>query len=216
VQNGLQGQVGVYFQGGASLQCGAEPVSWKLLSGSIPGLQMAPDKATDAQLDFPGSPTQAGTFNVTIQAQDANFQYQTNLTFTISPAALILSDGLMQLGVVGTPFDHTVAVTGGTPPYSFSIAYGALPAGLQLNASTGEITGTPQSAGLAQFGVKLTDSTNSGFFTINKPDSILITPAALPSRNDTLANATPVTPGTYYASLSPYTNAAGYASPDQD
>ncbi len=215
---GLQpAQIGVYYFGSLNLDCGAEPITWTLLAGSLPpGLQMSSSKAIDAQLDFPGLPTQAGTFNLTLQAQDAHFTYQTVLPLIVLPAALNFSDALMQVGVVGKPFDHTVSISGGAPPYNFTVSSGSLPAGLQLNANTGEITGTPQSPGLTQFTVTLTDASNSAQFTIHKPDSILVTPAPLPSRNDTLATATPVVAGTYYASLSPYTDTSGQAAPDQD
>ena len=212
-----QGRVGVYYMGSLELYCGAEPVSWTLVSGSLPaGLQMSPFKGVDSQLDFPGTPTQSGTFNLTVQAQDKNFQYQATMPLTILPAALSLKDGLMQVGVVGRSFDHTVTITGGAPPYTFTLTSGSLPPGLQLNPQTGEITGTPQAPGLSQFTINLTDSLNSSQFPINKPDSILVTPAPLPSRNDTIAMATPIAPGTYYASLSPYTNGSGQAAPDQD
>jgi len=50
----------------------------------------------------------------------------------------------------------------------------------------------------------------------NIGDTILVTSALLPSRNDTIATATPIVPGTYYASLSRYTAASGSAAPDQD
>ena len=36
-----------------------------------------------------------------------------------------------------------LAATGGTPPYTWSLTSGTLPAGLMLNASTGALTGTP-------------------------------------------------------------------------
>ena len=50
-----------------------------------------------------------------------------------------------------------ITVTGGTPPYTFSVASGILPAGLTLNSSTGAITGTPTSPGT--FSIQATDST---------------------------------------------------------
>ena len=36
---------------------------------------------------------------------------------------------------------------GGTPPYTWSLASGTLPAGLSLSATTGAIAGTPTTAG---------------------------------------------------------------------
>ena len=217
LNNLQQGQIGTSYNDTVQLECGAEPIIWTLVSGSLPpGLKMVPFPGQDSQLNVQGSPTQSGTYNFVVQGKDPNFQFQANASVTILPAALKLADGLMQVAAVGHAFDHTVTVTGGAPPYSFAVSTGALPAGLQLNSTTGEITGTPQSAGLTQFTLTLRDSSGLAQFTINKPDSILITPAPLSSRNDTIASATPIFPGTYYASLSPYTDGSGKAAPDQD
>jgi hypothetical protein len=49
-----------------------------------------------------------------------------------------------------------MTVNGGIAPYTFSIATGALPAGLTLNTSTGAVTGTPLAAG--SFTLKVTDA----------------------------------------------------------
>jgi hypothetical protein len=63
-----------------------------------------------------------------------------------------------------------MTVTGGIAPYSFSIV-GVLPAGLTLNTSTGEVTGTPTASGT--FTVRVTDavgnSSTSCAITINGP-----------------------------------------------
>lgn len=213
----IQGQIGTYYNNVIDLQCAQEPVTWTLVSGSLPpGLQMIPFTGADYQLNFQGNPTQSGTYNFAIQAKDPNFRFQTNASIVILPAALKLTDGLMQIGVVGQPFDHTVAVTGGAPPYTFTVTSDSLPPGLQFNSTTGQIQGTPQSAGLTQFTVTLKDSSGLDQFSLSKPDTILVTAAPLPSRNDTISTATPIVPGTYYASLSPYTNNSGKAAPDQD
>lgn len=46
-------------------------------------------------------------------------------------------------GQVGNPYSVTLAATGGTTPYKWSLNSGRLPAGFRLNASTGAISGTP-------------------------------------------------------------------------
>jgi hypothetical protein len=178
---------------------------------------MQPFPGQSAQLSFLGTPTQAGTFPITLQAKDgSNRTEQQGLSLNILPQALVITDGLMQLGAVKQPFDHVVPTTGGTPPYNFSVSVGSLAPGLQLNATTGDVSGTPTTAGLYQFNIKATDTTGPTQFTFEKPYTLLITPAALPPRNDSIATATPIFPGTYIASLSPYTNAAGNPAPDQD
>ena len=45
-------------------------------------------------------------------------------------------------GLNGTPYNQTIAVTGGVPPLTFSLASGSLPAGLTMN-TTGTILGRP-------------------------------------------------------------------------
>jgi hypothetical protein len=47
-------------------------------------------------------------------------------------------------GYVGTPYSNSLTASGGIPPYTFSTS--TLPAGLNLNASTGAIGGTPTAA----------------------------------------------------------------------
>jgi len=60
--------------------------------------------------------------------------------------------------VQGQPFASALRVAGGTAPYRFWIAQGALPSGLSLNSSTGTISGVPTVSGSFAFTVAATDS----------------------------------------------------------
>ena len=51
-----------------------------------------------------------------------------------------------------------MAATGGTGPYSWSIASGSLPSGLTLNPTTGAISGKPTAVATSNFTVRVTDS----------------------------------------------------------
>ena len=59
---------------------------------------------------------------------------------------------------VGAGYDATVAVTGGTAPYTFTVASGQLPMGLGLNNSSGKISGTPGASGTSNFDISVSDS----------------------------------------------------------
>lgn len=67
--------------------------------------------------------------------------------------------------------DTTLAATGGTAPYSWSVISGSLPAGLSLATSTGVISGTPTSPGTSSFTVQVKDNTGQ---TATKALSIVV------------------------------------------
>ena len=73
------------------------------------------------------------------------------LTFTISPGLTITTSPSLPQGTVGTPYSQTVTASGGTVPYIWSIAAGALPGGLALSSSTGVISGSPSTSGTFDF-----------------------------------------------------------------
>jgi putative Ig domain-containing protein len=58
-------------------------------------------------------------------------------------------------------YSATLAATGGTLPYNWSIISGSLPPGLSLNSSTGVISGTPTAGGFFAFTVQVTDSASN-------------------------------------------------------
>ncbi len=60
-----------------------------------------------------------------------------------STSAFAVSTTAADFGVVGNAYTSTLAATGGTAPFTWTLFTGVLPAGLSLNASTGAVTGTP-------------------------------------------------------------------------
>jgi hypothetical protein len=68
-----------------------------------------------------------------------------------------VSGGTLPDGQVSTLYHQTLPASGGTPPYSWTIINGSLPAGLTLN-SDGVLTGTPISPETSQFTAQVTDS----------------------------------------------------------
>jgi hypothetical protein len=61
-------------------------------------------------------------------------------------------------GQLGVAYSSFLVATGGTPPYTYSIAGGSLPTGLIPNPSTGAITGTPTAAGTFSDTSRVADS----------------------------------------------------------
>ena len=99
--------------------------------------------------------------------------------FTISEstaAAPTITTDTLPNGKVGEAYSHTLTADG-TTPITWSVSGSALPEGLTLNETTGEISGTPTAEGTAKFTVKAENSAGSD----TKELSITITKDAPPS-----------------------------------
>jgi len=132
------------------------PVTFAVTSGVLPtGLVL--NAATGA---ITGSPTTAGNFNFSITATDANGCFASRAYTVIiasTCAVLVVNPATLPGGTQGVPYNQSVSAAGGTPPYTYSIAAGALPNGLGLNATTGAITGTPTTSGPFNVTIRATD-----------------------------------------------------------
>lgn len=80
-----------------------------------------------------------------------------NSSSNSNSSSLNISTSLPQ-ATVGSSYNSTVKVTGGTAPYTFSIASGQLPSGVLLADNTGTISGAPTAAGNFNFTLGVSDS----------------------------------------------------------
>jgi len=159
---GATGQVGVPYSSSLTASGGTAPYTYSISSGALPaGLSLNTSSGA-----ITGTPTTAGaaSFTATVADSGAATAKQTvsvNCSITIAPAPVTLACVSASAGQVGTAYASSLVASGGTAPYTYSIASGALPAGLSLNTSSGAITGTPTTAGAATFTAKVVDSTGT-------------------------------------------------------
>ena len=113
-----------------------------------------------------------GTAVITATTHDGLFTATCTVTVNAPDAAPSITTDTLPDGKVGEAYSQTLTATG-TAPITWSID-GGLPAGLSLNADTGEISGTPTAEGTAKFTVKATNSAGSN----TKELSITIAKAA--------------------------------------
>lgn len=179
------GKTGLAYSATLAATGGTTPYTWSILSGQLPtGVGLGTISGT-----ISGTPSTAGTYNITVQLTDATGQVaSTTLAFVIA-AALSVTSTTVPNGTVGVPYSATLTTSGGKPPVTWAVASGQLPTGLSLSSS-GSITGTPSSAWSYTFVAQATDSaanTASQSFTLNVSGSasgggtITITNADLPN-----------------------------------
>jgi hypothetical protein len=77
-------------------------------------------------------------------------------------------------GTLGQSYTTTLQATGGTAPYTWTIATGSLPPGLSVSSSTGVISGIPTTAGTYAFTAQVTDATSPTPETATAPLSITL------------------------------------------
>jgi len=102
------------------------------------------------------APSTAATATVT--ATSVHTPAQSYSVVITVHAALVITTTSFPTGSIGTIYDVTPAATGGTGALAWSVASGALPAGLSLNAANGEVSGTPTVAGTSTFTLAVTDA----------------------------------------------------------
>jgi hypothetical protein len=91
---------------------------------------------------FPGAIIPASRLGGIWAWRVSSVQYVSN-----TPGALtITSPSAMPLPVVGSAYSQQLSAVGGIQPYKWSIAEGALPLGLSLNAVQGAVSGIPTAA----------------------------------------------------------------------
>lgn len=129
------------------------PLTWTLFGTAPlpPGLNLSP------QGQITGTPTQAGTFPFQVQVTDAatNLSATQALSITIT-AALTISPATLPNGIVNIPYTATTLTVAGVTISNWVVTVGTLPAGLNLNASTGVVSGTPTAAGSSTFTISAT------------------------------------------------------------
>jgi large repetitive protein len=151
---------GTNYSTNLSANGGVTPYNWSISAGSLPtGMNLSGNTIS-------GIPSTAGTVNFSIQVNDASGGLQTAaVSINVAPApplTVVTTSGSLPQGLVNSSYSSTqLNATGGFQPYtSWTVVApgtGTLPPGLSLSSS-GQIAGTPTTAGTYPFTVQVTDS----------------------------------------------------------
>ncbi len=113
-----------------------------------------------ATITAAGIATAVASGSTTISATQGGITGST--TLNVQAAALSITTTSLAGGAVNVAYSATLAASGGTLPYTWSIVSGSLPGGLTLNSGTGVISGTPTATGTFSFTVQVTDNSSPG------------------------------------------------------
>ena len=155
------GSPGVAYSTTLSATGGVAPYTWSISSpqpGSLPsGVTLDPSTGLLA-----GTPKATGSYQFLAGVADAAGRTTSKLfTFNVVILLAITTPSPLPNGAVGSPYHAQLAATGGTPAYTWSIASGALPAGLTLDPSTGILAGTPSAGGAFNVTIGVKDAIQS-------------------------------------------------------
>jgi large repetitive protein len=195
---------------------GSSPYAWTLASGTLP-----PGLALATAGNLVGTPTQLGSSTFVLQVTDSGsppYVLTKQATLNVTPTLLSVLGNPLSPAPVNVLYHSQIPASGGTPPYSLSISSGQLPPGINLNAATGYLDGTPTQIGTFNFVAKGTDS-GSPVQTATANTFIQIRKGL--GRNDSIATATPLGNSASLQipiplSISPYLDPINALTPNPD
>jgi hypothetical protein len=135
---------------------GGTPASYKfsLSQGSLPkGLKLNKTGAIS------GTPKSPGTSSFTVKVVDGTESTTQAESIYVAPdVPLSVKTAKLAAAKLGVSYSKTLAATGGTAPYSWTVSAGSPPPGLSFGTG-GQLTGLPTATGSYTFTAEATDST---------------------------------------------------------
>ena len=149
--------------------------TFTITSGSLPPGTSMPATYGVAGTIVGGTPTKPGTYTFSVHVTPFGATTpSTNGTYRITvapapPLAITFPATCCTAGTAGSSYLQNFFSSGGTGPFTWTVAAGQLPPGVTLAGSS--LSGTPATAGTFRFTIKVTDSTGdqateSGSITI--------------------------------------------------
>ena len=150
-----EGQINQPYSASVGGSGGTLPYLWSVTPALPAGLSLNTQSGA-----ISGTPGTVGTTSHTFTLADSSIPPQTieqSLSLTIKPPLSITTSSLPN-GNIGAVYSQPVQTVGGHGPLTFGITSGTLPAGFNLNANTGVISGTATAIGSSSFTVRVADT----------------------------------------------------------
>jgi hypothetical protein len=151
------GTVGSAYSQTLAATSGSGTRVWAVSAGSLPaGLSLNSSSGL-----ISGTPTTAATSNFTVSLTVGSASDTQALSILVNPApsgdSLVINTGSLTDGRVNSTYSQKLSASGGSGSYTWSVSEGSLPTGLNLNSSTGTISGRPLRSGEFVLTIQVTD-----------------------------------------------------------
>jgi uncharacterized protein (TIGR03437 family) len=132
---------------------GTAPYTFQVIGGALPpGLSLLPNG------NITGIPTTPGSFQVRLRVTDSGgVTAEIPLTLFVDSGGFNVTSATVPAGRLNQPYSFALQSSGGSLPFRYELAEGALPPGLTLTGN-GLLAGTPTIAGAFSFGVRAIDN----------------------------------------------------------
>ena len=172
------GTIGTFYSQSLKASGGSGSYAWTVVNGALPGGLTLSSSGTIA-----GIPTGLAADTFTVQVASGGAAATQVLVLTVgAPPLAIVPPGLAPIPVLAT-YSHALQATGGVGGYVWTVASGALPAGIVLS-SAGILSGSPTVVGPDTFTVQVVSGTQVatlaiGMTIIVQPPLVATTPPLL-------------------------------------
>jgi hypothetical protein len=147
---------GVAYSAGLSASGGTGQVTFSISGNGLPpGLGLTPDGQLSGT---PAAVNQPTDFHFQVRANDTlNSSDSRAFILTVSPPPLTIGTTTLNSGTAGVAYSVTLVAAGGVTPYTWALASGVLPTGLQLDPTTGVLSGKPSEGGTFALAFSVSD-----------------------------------------------------------
>ncbi len=205
------GKIGQSYSAPLAASGGAPPYTWRMTALLPNGLALDPASGLVAGLPIVAVQGISLTALVTDSSNPKQLASQNYLLDITSQ--MFIPTSRLPVATVGTLFEAQLNVIGGSGSVTWSIASGTLPAGLVFDSNSGTFRGTATGEESQVLTVQATDSSPLPKMATR---ILALVTRLNPGRNDSIATATPLSSGTFRASISPTEDTFGSFSPDND
>ncbi|CAD7730939.1 hypothetical protein LMG31884_45510 [Xanthomonas hydrangeae] len=178
---------------------GIAPYTYAVTAGALPaGITLNGSSGA-----LTGTPGNVGSFAFSVTATDSTSgtpsQATQSYSLNIAAPPIVVAPSTLPAATRGTAYSQALSASGGTAPYTYTLASGTLPAGLTL-ASNGTLSGTATVEGSFNFTVTATDAgsfTGDHAYSLTVAGPNLVLPASsLPAGTAGQAYSAAITPAT--------------------